>query len=295
MKTRNIGIWAALSLTLFGCSAPEVATDREGEVAESEQAILGFRFDSTEIAAAPAAEIPTDRLTLRSFEDAFVTRALIQTEQPFTRVAEIDRRLQLESTDWSYEKDVSKGQVLILRKTEAGPRTSPDEALLQRSALARLNAWGIPDSEIGNVVQRRTLREDQDGTTSSTPEVHRYKTFVFRAINRVRVAGHRAVVTHTLDGTFNRALVKWPPVAASGHLLRTRLVPADIERRATEALTREGETGGTVKLRWKYVPTQLSTGEVTLTLKVGALMGGEARRSGVSEEPREVDVDIDAL
>ncbi len=185
--------------------------------------------------------------------------------------------------------------MLVLRKTPSGPRTSPDQALLQRSALARLNRWGIPSSEVGAVLQRTTMRDDLDGTTASAPEVHRYKTFVFRAINGVEVQGHRAVVTHTLDGTFNRALIRWPALAASGHRLRTPLRAPDIERRAAEALIAEGERGGSVQLRWKYVATPLTNGEVTLTLKASAIMGPELTQGGAAEEPREIEIDVGAL
>jgi hypothetical protein len=297
MNTRFNGFWAALPMmVLFGCAAPESSTAEDGDVAESVHALGSFTFDSREISAPPAATLPTVRLTLRSFDDALVQRSLIQTTQPFTAVSGFDTRTELESTDWTYERDALKGSMLVVRKTPSGPRTTPDEALLQRGAIARLNSWGIPSSEIGVVLQRRTLREDLDGTaTGSTPEVHRYKTFVFRALNGVRVQGHRAVVTHTLDGTFNRAFVSWPAIASSGHLMRTRLSPTEIASRAVEALTAAGETGGAVKLRWKYVPTALTSGEVALTLKVSALMGAEVRHTGVSEEPRETDVDISAL
>ncbi|WP_437742246.1 hypothetical protein WMF39_42820 [Sorangium sp. So ce1504] len=298
MTTRTIGFWAALSMTLIACGAPEVATEGggdDGEIAAAAQAIEGFTFDARELATAPAARLPAARLTLRSFDDALIQRSLIGADQQFTPLGELGRRTEHESADWTYEKDPSNGQVLVLRKTPSGPRISPDEALLRRNALARLNSWGIPNDEIGAVVQRRTLREDQDGTAASAPEVHRYKTFVFRAVNGVRVQGHRAVVTHTLDGTFNRALIRWPAIASTGHRLRTALTAPEIERRAVEALSAEGERGGSVRLRWKYVATPLTSGEVTLTLTVGAILGAGATPSGVTEEPREVDIDVAAL
>lgn len=103
---------------------------------------------------------------------------------------------------------------------------------LQRSATARLGAWGVPTSEIGRVLQRRTLAQDADGTRLAAERVHRYKTFVFRAINGVPVEGHSAVVTHGLDGALVRAFVKWPPFAASGHLLHSRVSTTDIQERA---------------------------------------------------------------
>ena len=85
-----------------------------------------------------------------------------------------------------------------------------------------------------------------------------------------------------------------PALARSGHLLRTRRTPAEIERRAAEALRLEGETGGSVILFWKYVPTQASTGEWVLTLQVVAAMPSLAGANS-TEEPRIIDVDVSAV
>ena len=118
-----------------------------------------------------------------------------------------------------------------------------------------------------------------------------HKTFVFRQVLGVPVEAHRAVVTHALDGTFQRALIKWPALAASGHLLHTRLSRAEIERLALDALAREGVTDGAIALRWRYVATPTTTGEVVLRLSVAARVPSV---SGIEadSEPRDIDVDV---
>jgi hypothetical protein len=299
MKTRSVyALFALPMLLLAGCGVDASADAEDAPVAQSASAITSsFVFDSNAIAQAPSATLPTARLTLTSFQDSVITRSLINTTDSFTTALQMGSKTQMEGTQWSFGKDPTAGQVLVVRKTPSGPATIVDEAVLQRSALSRLNTWGIPSSEVGTVLQRQSLGEHQDGTspTTTTRELHRYKTFVFRAINGVRVQGHRAVVSHTPDGTFNRALIKWPPIATTGHALRTGLSTTDIEARAEAALLAEGETAGAVTLRWKYVATPLTNGEVTLSLKVSAVTSPSATTQGATgEETREITVEVDA-
>jgi len=127
----------------------------------------------------------------------------------------------------------------------------------------------------------------------SEPKIHRYKTFVLRGINGIPIQGNRAVITHQLDGSFQRALVKWPPLAAAGHKLATTLTVAEIEQRAAAALRDAGESSGAVPLRWKYVPTLLDSGEITLELVASARVKSKQHEK-FTEEPREIDVPVDA-
>lgn len=90
-----------------------------------------------------------------------------------------------------------------------------------------------------------------NNTEAGKPTVHRYKTLIQRALNGVRVEGHRAVVSPGTDGRFARVLVKWPPLAREGHQPRTPLTLAEVEQRALVALKAEGVTSGRVKLAWK--------------------------------------------
>lgn len=285
-----------LPLVLLGACDATVPASAVDELpgAANGQALTGFTFDTTGIARPPSGNIPTDALRLSAFDDAMIARGLIQTTEPFApgmRLSDISEQV---SASWKFEKAPAEGALLVLKTAPIGPAVTVDEAVLQRGATARLGSWGLPASETGRVLQRRSLSQDADGTALLAERVHRYKTFVYRAINGVPVEGHRAVVTHGVDGSFVRAYIKWPALAASGHLLRSRLSVTEIQARAAAALRTEGETSGAVKLRYKYVPTTLTTGEVALTLKVGARLAPD-RTATNNSEAREVDVDVDAL
>lgn len=281
---------------LPGCDSSEPVqsggpTDTTAQVA---RATLGFIFDSTGIATPPTGGIPTTLLPRTAFDDAMLQRGLVGTTEPFTVTEDLGARRNLESQTWKLERDPSEGQVLVLNKVPSGPATPQEPAILQRTALARLQRWGIPTAELGPVRQVKSFLQSEENGVLGAPEVHRHKTFVMRAINGIRVEGHRAVVSHGVDGSFQRALISWPALARTGHLLRTRLTTAEIEQRAREALWAEGETAGNVYLYWKYVPTQLSTGEWALTLQVAAAMPSVTGTTS-TEEPRVIDVDVSAV
>lgn len=292
MKTIRKTLMVILPLALLaGCAANPALSETDTAVQQQEG--TGFTFDTTGIARPPSGGIPTDQLTSKAFDDAVIGRSLIETTESFEPGMRLGEVSEMVSKSWKFEKSLGDGALLVLRTAEPGePLPVVDEAALQRSATSRLGSWGIPASEIGRVMQLRTLAQDADGTTVDKERVHRYKTFVFRAINGVPVEGHRAVVTHGLDGSFGRALIKWPAFAAKGHLLHSRLGTTEIQDRAVAALKAEGETAGTVRLRYKYVPTTLTSGEVTLTLKVGARLLPD--RASANTEAREIDVEVDA-
>ncbi|MFY2559454.1 hypothetical protein ACN469_17610 [Corallococcus terminator] len=293
MKTQLIRFLTALPLTaMLGCdSAVPVVEPVDTETQAASATTTGFVFDTTLIATPPTGGIPTDLLPRTAFNDSVLQGALVGTTETFTTTAQLGSRRDLESSTWTLENDASEGQVLVMNKLGSGPAVEQVPAVMQRTAIARLQRWGIPTSEIGPVLQVKSYLETEQPGVAAVPELHRYKTFVMRAINGIRVEGHRAVVSHGVDGTFQRALISWPPLARTGHLLRTRLSTADIQERARAALVAEGETTGAVRLYWKYVPTQLATGEWALTLEVGASMAAGTGTTH-TEEPRIVDVDV---
>ncbi|MCP3140211.1 hypothetical protein [Pyxidicoccus xibeiensis] len=296
MKTQLIRFLTALPLTAaLGCDsgAPVEPADTT-PTTQAASATSAFSFDSTGIATPPTGGIPTDLLPRTAFDDAMLQRALVGTTEAFIMTEELGARRDLESRTWRLERDPSEGQVLVLNKLGSGPATPQEPAVLQRTALARLQRWGIPTSELGEVRQVKSFMQSEENGVLGARELHRHKTFVMRAINGIRVEGHRAVVSHGVDGSFQRALISWPPLARAGHLLRTRLTTAEIEQRAREALLAEGETAGPVQLTWKYVPTQLSTGEWALTLQVAAAMPSFTGATS-TEEPRVIDVDVSAV
>ncbi|NOK32931.1 hypothetical protein HMI49_06930 [Corallococcus exercitus] len=278
-----------------GCDSGALMEPDAAPTAQVSRATVGFIFDSTALATPPTGSIPTTLLPGSAFDAAVLQRSLVGTTEPFSQAeVPVGTRFDMESQTWKIERDPSEGQVLVLNKVGAGPETPQDPAVLQRNALARLHRWGIPTAELGAVRQVKSFTQSEENGVVEAPALHRHKTFVMRAINGIRVEGHRAVVSHGPDGSFQRALISWPALARSGHLLRTRLTTAQIEQRAREALAAEGETTGNVHLSWKYVPTQLSTGEWALTLQVAAVMPPVTGTTS-TEEPRVIDVDVSAV
>lgn len=285
---------ALLSLTfaslLAGCAVDDQTLAETGSGAEAASAVT---LDTTGIATRPAATIPATRLALSAFDEGALAGRLMRTSEVFDTVSTVGPRVVRESTTWHLERDATHGQALFVRRGAPGAAVALTDAQLQQAATTRLAEWGVPSAEILRVLQRRALRQSEEAGVRGAPQLHRYKTFVLRGINGVPVEGHRAVVTHSPDGVIHRALVRWPALAASGHLLRTSLTTAQISQRALDALAAAGETSGRAVLRWKYVPTLNAAGEAVLTLRVGARMA--AVQSGdTAEEAREVDVDVAA-
>ncbi|HVG60611.1 MAG TPA: hypothetical protein VNA24_18780 [Hyalangium sp.] len=275
-------------------TAPSASTPSldEQPLAQAQQSLV--TVDSSNLFEVPSAGLPENRLTFSAFSNANISRNLIQTSEPFTLADAWGSRTRWASGNWAYEVDASKGQLLALKQTPNGEPAPQDEQRLANLALARLNAFGIPREEIGPILQRQLFTDEMDETGQhGSPELFNYKTFFFRAINGIRVAGHRAVVTHDLDGTSYRMLVSWPVLASSGHLLHTRLSRTQIEERALKALAEEGVTSGEAVLEWRYYPTTMSTGEVALTLQVEARVPAPPSTEG--SEPLVVVVNVDPL
>jgi len=288
----NICLTAVLSACLAACNVDEAALD-PGASGPARAALNGFEIDSTALQQRPTGGLPAPRLTAQAFGLTQIATSLIQTTETFQDTGMAGSRRFLESPTWFLEVDDRQGSVLVLRKVPGGSPSPQDESQLLGGALARLQAWGIGQGEMGPALQRRLMKQDHDdGGAPTQPFLLRYKTFVRQAINGVPVEGHRAVVTHHLDGSFHRAYISWPPLSAGGHLLHSQMSIPDIEARATAALNAAGETAGQVKLYWKYVPVLQPSGEATLVLKVSARLAAETQPD-VTEEPRIIDVDVD--
>ncbi len=281
---------------LTGCVAE--ATVGEGSApAEdlSEEALSRFTVDSTALALRPAAAAPAKALRLEKLEAQNIGAKLLRAPAS-PSVFKAGARAQLRVADWELETDSKTGRVLANRRVaSSGREAAQDVASLRADALSRLQAFGVESEEVGNVVQRTLMSSTQDGTSgASAPKVHSYKTFVFRAVNGIPVQGHRAVITHALDGSARKVLVTWPALAKTGHRLTTRLGTAAIETRAKIALARLGHPGGKAQLSWRYVPVRTDTGEVTLQLVAVAALPGAKLADGTTEEARVVEVGVDA-
>lgn len=288
---------ATLSLSALlqtQCNPTSTPPPEAQPMAQAEQgAATIVTIDSSNLLSIPASGIPEKRLRIAAFDNANISRNMIQTSEPFTLEEAWGGRTRWSSQNWAYEVDAFKGQLFAIKQTPNGEPVPQDEQKLQNRATERLNDFGIPMEEIGPILQRQLLTDELDETGQrGLTLLFNYKTFFFRAINGIRVAGHRAVVTHDLDGTGYRMLMRWPALAPSGHLLYTRLSREEIESRARAALKAEGITSGEATLLWQYYPTQQTTGEVTLTLKVEAHVPAPAQEFG---EPLVVLVDVDPL
>lgn len=282
----------ALCLAAFvpACAATD---DLDAEGSSTLEAVSSVTVNSTAIATAPAATLPTVRLARSAFDESAITARLLRSSESLTTVARHGNREVRESSTWHIERDAPAGQILAVRQVAPGPAVAMTDAQLQQAATQRLAEWGLASTEFVRVIQRRTMRQSEEGGVRGAPELHRYKTIFFRGINGVAVEGQRAVVTQSPDGAVHRVLLRWPALASSGHRLRTALTRAQITQRAVEALSAAGETAGSATLRWKYVPTLNAAGETVLTLRVGARMAAVQSASS-TEEPREVDVDVSA-
>lgn len=289
--------FATLALFPFalglGCATPLEDGEPTAPPAEASQA-PAITLDTSELGLLPGVQLPTTRLSRSAFTAQGIQSGLLGTTEAFTPTLTVGGRTSLVSPSWTLEHDEA-GDVLALRRQapdDAGPRLPTDDASLRARSLERLHAWGIAEEEMGPVFQRTVMAQSRDDGVLTPPEAQRYKTFVMRAVGGVRVQGHRAVLTHDLDGAFVRALVHWPALAPSGHGLRTRLSLPEVESRVRTELGAHGIASGSARLRWKYLPTAQENGEVTLTLVVGARTG-LVSEEGLSE-PQELDVPVDA-
>lgn len=306
-KHTHIWFWALPVVLLTACSgdvpeqsdplatAPELEEELMTPALELDSSPLQPLADSLRAhgGSLQTLALPAERLRTHAFRPVFTAERFVQTAEPFTRVRSLGATEEFESASWRMESGA--GRLFVLRKPNAAPgaAVATDEISLRDSARTRLRSWGVPDEEVGDVWQRQVLGQERVAGVNMEPQLYAHKTFVIRAIQGVPVQGHRAVITHAPDGTFTRAMVNWPALAASGHTLRTPLDVPAIEGRTRAAFAKEGGTPGKARLRWKYVPEELPSGEVRLKLMVGA-RAPMAMEDGMSE-PRELDIDVDAV
>lgn len=294
-KHIRFGLWALPALALAACTA---APPESGDAPASGPAV---ELDATALAPLSAKvqmgsgsmarlDLPSERLTLESFDPAVAVKRFIQTEEPFTLVGQRSKRQELESTSWRIES--APGHFVAMVKPDVvGPQVATDEDSLRVASRQRLRTWGVPDAEVGRVLQRKVMTQERVEGLAGEPRVHAHKTFIMRAIHGVEVQGHRAVITHSPEGRFERALVRWPALSSSGHALRTSLPLAAIEERARAALSVEDSGLLKAHLRWKYLAEEQPNGEVRLRLVVGARAPSSQNEGS---ESREVDVEVDA-
>lgn len=290
MKLSLVALSTLFAVSIAACDDAMPPGESEPATASTSQAATTLTFDTTLVDTHPTAGLPAAPLGVAAFSMANVQRTLVQTSDTFTATLRANSRIGYDSPSWHAEIDPSRGQVVAVTQLAPGAPVAQSDRQLQVLAQQRLAAFGITGEEVLTTWQRRSVANDEQDGVVAAPELDGYKTFAIRGINRVRVRGHRAVVTFGADGAFRRALVKWPALAASGHKLRTPLVTADIVALATRALAAQGITTGAITLDWLYVPAALRTGEVTLTLKAVANVPYDADLG----EARQIEIDVSA-
>lgn len=275
-------------------SGADEADDTSSDGSDAQRAIavtsVTVALDRSALVKPASLAVPSVRVRPSAFEAKPIATALAKTAETFALLASDGQRQILDAPSFKLLNVRSQGAFVLARKVVRSGRYTGGESALADDARASLRAWGVGEGEIGAVVSKRVYAQDGDDAGVAAPVLHRYKTFVERAIAGVPVVGHRAVITHATDGSFARALVVWPPLAASGHKLTSRLSDDAIADRTKLALAAHGIAGGTARLRYKYVPTLDANGDARLTLVVGARVKAP---SGDGEQ-HEVDVAIDA-
>ncbi|MCC6811575.1 MAG: hypothetical protein IT381_29360 [Deltaproteobacteria bacterium] len=276
---------------------PEAAPNTDADEPDADEAAglravavsaLAVTIDRSALVKASAVALPLKSVTAAAFEAKPIAVAFSKSQETFQlRAADAQRQIY-ESVGFKLLRISRQGAFVLAKKVVADGVFAGSEATLAQTARASLKAWGIDDGEVGRVLSRKVLSQEEEPTGVSLPKLHRYKTFIERAIGGVSVIGHRAVITHGKDGAFARATVVWPPLATAGHRLATRLSVDAISDRAKGALAAHGIAAGNARLRYKYLPTLNASGEAVLLLAVGANVD-----SG-DGEAHEVDVEIDA-
>lgn len=277
--------------TLWTAMALLAASPAMSQQARDIRYVGPFEFDLTALGDPPPPQLPSNPLAPQDFTLDSIIGRLLQLQEDFELMEIVAGREFYESPDWFLERD-EEGSILALRKPVEVEAQPLNEEMLRQASLQRLAMFGIGPDEVSRVLQRQLMRQDEIEGELEPPVIHRFKTFVMRGLNGIEVEGHRAVVTYHLDGSFHRVWLKWPPLALDGHKLQTDATESDIIELAFITLIQEGETSGKVRLRWKYVPTLLESGEVRLRLMVGARFR-RAEDGPLSTEPREFDVTVD--
>lgn len=274
---------------------PDAAANTDADEAEVDTGLraiavsaVAVTIDRSALVKPSVVALPAKSVRAAAFDPKPIAIAFSKSQETFQlRAATVQRQMH-ESASFKLLRVPQQGAFVLAKKVVADGVFSGSEATLAQAARASLRTWGIDDGEVGTVLSRKVLSQEEEPTGVEAPKLHRYKTFVERAIGGISVVGHRAVITHGKDGNFARATVVWPPLAASGHKLATRLSVDTISDRAKSALATHGVSSGSARLRYKYIATVNDSGEAVLRLAVGARV-----KSG-DGEAHEVDVEVDA-
>jgi hypothetical protein len=226
-----------------------------------------------------------------SFTTADIATRLLRTQQPFTSQTSLLPGATLtESQDWSV---LQRGGLFAAmgKAGAAAPTKKLNLPALVVDAQRRLVEFGVPEPELGTVFQSQLRWQERNAAGQlSSIQGGIWKTFILRTFHGIEVSGHRAVFTHGTNGELRKALVAWPPLAASGHLLNTRDSLDQIRSKAVAALEASGQLPSRALLSWRLRPVEDAVGAVRLTLEVAAVVPAAAPQA--ADEPRALDEEV---
>lgn len=262
-------------------------------------------IDASALETQLSAQVDLSPMNWNAFEPTAIAESFLRTEDSLTRRGTLaNRRVYLSGAEWWVELNSEKGSFVAERQESTSNAAGSLEALsllpvanredVQADAVNRLLDWGIPHEEAGMILPRaiNVAGVSEDGEVTEDL-LHSHKIFAFRAIDGIRVEGHRAVLTYNRDGSFQRARVHWPVLAAEGHRLRTELSTQEIVERARLAISRTGAPLEVASVQLTFEPNLNTEGEVTLTLKAQASFD-ELSNNQIGERIV-VDVDVNAI
>jgi hypothetical protein len=171
-------------------------------------------------------------------------------------------------------------------------------------AVRRLAALGVVREEIALVRKLPLVSQTrtEDGTRPTPPRVEAWKVFLERRRGGTPVDGSRAVFTYAPDGTFTKALIRWPSLDPdpSRHRPNAGVAPSEAAAAVARNLieTDRTEVDGAIVLAFSFVAEDVLVGAeqrpvVRLTRKVAATLE-EARtapETGIHERVRVAVVD----
>jgi hypothetical protein len=217
------------------------------------------------------------------------------------------RRTTARSPHYRYEWRPAAGAAFLQWREDVPIRPYPvpgGQAGAVDDAVRRLTVLGVVREEI-TLVRKLPLvsqTRTEDGTHPTPPRVEAWKVFLERRLGGTVVDGSRAVFTYTPDGTFIKALIRWPSLDPDASRHRPNAGVAPIEAAAAVARhlieTDRTDVDGAIVLAFSFTTEDVLVGAeqrpaVRLTRKVAAALE-EARtapETGIHERVRVVEVD----
>lgn len=217
------------------------------------------------------------------------------------------QRTVARSPHYRYEWRPAAGAAFLQWREDVAPRPYPvpgGPAGIADDAVRRLAALGVVREEIalGRVLPlvSQTLAEGQ--LLPSAPRVEAWKVFLERRLGGTTVQDSRAVFSYTPDGTFTKALIRWPSLDPdpSHHRTNAGVAPSEAAGAVARYLIETGQTDvdGAIRLDFSFHGEDVLVGPgqrpaLRLTRKVEATLE-EARTApedGMHERIRVVEVD----